>query len=145
MGKLRVLLADDHTIVAEGLRRLLEDEFELVGIVGDGRAMVDAAEKLSPDVIVADISMPVMSGLDAVRRLQADGSTAKVIFLTMHMDVQFVAEALRAGASGYLVKSSAGEELIAAIHEVVKGGIVTSAALNVANVTSFATFRRASG
>jgi DNA-binding NarL/FixJ family response regulator len=138
MGKLRVLLADDHTIVAEGLRRLLEDEFDLVGIVGDGRAMIDAAQKLSPDVIVADISMPVLSGLDAVRQLKEDGSTAKVIFLTMPMDVRLVAEAWRAGASGYLVKVSAGEELIAAIHKVVKGGIATSAALNVANVTSSA-------
>jgi DNA-binding NarL/FixJ family response regulator len=138
MGKLRVLLADDHTIVAEGLQRLLEDEFELVGIVGDGRAMIDAAQKLSPDVIVADISMPVLTGLDAARQLQEDGSTAKVIFLTMHTDLQLVAEAFRAGASGYLVKSSAGEELIAAIHKVVKGGIATSAALNVANVTSSA-------
>jgi DNA-binding NarL/FixJ family response regulator len=130
MDKLRVLLADDHTIVAEGLRLLLGDEFELVGIVGDGRAMVDAAQKLSPDVIVADISMPVLSGLDAVRQLKEDGSTAKVIFLTMHMDLQLVAEAFRAGASGYLVKSSAGEELIAAIHKVVKGGIATSAVLS---------------
>jgi len=138
MGKLRVLLADDHTIVAEGLRRLLEDEFDLVGIVGDGRAMIDAAQKLSPDVIVADISMPILSGLDAVRQLKEDGSTAKVIFLTMHMDLRLVAEAWRAGASGYLVKVSAGEELIAAIHKVVKGGIATSAALNVANVTSSA-------
>jgi DNA-binding NarL/FixJ family response regulator len=135
MGKLRVLLADDHTIVAEGLRLLLEDEFDLVGIVGDGRAMVDAAHKLSPDVVVADISMPVMSGLDAARQLKEDGSTAKVVFLTMYTDLQLVAEALRAGASGYLVKSSAGEELIAAIHKVVKGGIVTSAALSAANVT----------
>ena len=135
MGKLRVLLADDHTIVAEGLRLLLEDEFDLVGIVGDGRAMVDAARKLSPDVVVADISMPVMSGLDAARQLKQDGSTAKIVFLTMYTDLQLVAEALRAGASGYLVKSSAGEELIAAIHKVVKGGIVTSAALSAANVT----------
>ena len=135
MGKLRVLLADDHTIVAEGLRLLLEDEFDLVGIVGDGRAMLDAARKLSPDVVVADISMPVMSGLDAARQLKQDGSPAKIVFLTMYTDLQLVAEALRAGASGYLVKSSAGEELIAAIHKVVKGGIVTSAALSAANVT----------
>jgi DNA-binding NarL/FixJ family response regulator len=130
MDKLRVLLADDHTIVAQGLRLLLEDDFELVGIVGDGRSMVDAAQKLSPDVIVADISMPVLSGLDAARQLKEIGSTAKVIFLTMHMDLQLVAEAFRAGASGYLVKSSAGEELIAAIHKVVKGGIATSAVLS---------------
>jgi DNA-binding NarL/FixJ family response regulator len=121
MSKTRVLLADDHTIVAEGLRSLLEGEFEFVGTVGDGRALLDAAQKLKPDVIVADISMPLLNGLDAARLLKRDGSTAKIVFLTMHADAQLAAEAFRAGASGYLLKSSAGEELIAAIHEVVKG------------------------
>jgi DNA-binding NarL/FixJ family response regulator len=121
MSKTRVLLADDHTIVAEGLRSLLESEFEFVGTVGDGRALLDAAQKLKPDVIVADISMPLLNGLDAARQLKRDGATAKIIFLTMHADVQLAAEAFRAGAAGYLVKQSAGEELITAIHEVVKG------------------------
>jgi DNA-binding NarL/FixJ family response regulator len=121
MGKPRVLLADDHTIVAEGLRSLLEDEFEFVGAVSDGRALLDAARKLNPDVIVADISMPLLNGLDAARQLKRDGVTAKIVFLTMHAEAQFAAEAFRAGASGYLLKSSAGEELIAAIHEVIKG------------------------
>jgi DNA-binding NarL/FixJ family response regulator len=121
MNKTRVLLADDHTIVAEGLRSLLEDEFELVDTVGDGRALLDAARNLRPDVIVADISMPLLNGLDAARQLKRDGVTAKIVFLTMHAEAQLAAEAFRAGASGYLLKSSAGEELIAAIHEVVKG------------------------
>jgi DNA-binding NarL/FixJ family response regulator len=121
MSKPRVLLADDHTIVAEGLQSLLEGEFEFVGTVGDGRALLDAAQKLKPDVIVADISMPLLNGLDAARRLKRDGSQAKIIFLTMHAEAQFAAEAFRAGASGYLLKSSAGEELITAIHEVSKG------------------------
>jgi len=121
MGKPRVLLADDHTIVAEGLRSLLEDEFEFVGAVSDGRALLDAAQKLKPDVIVADISMPLLNGLDAARQLKRDGVTAKIVFLTMHAEAQLAAEAFRAGASGYLLKSSAGEELIAAIHEVIKG------------------------
>src|SRR5262245_17196310 len=121
MNKTRVLLADDHTIVAEGLRSLLEGEFEFVGTVGDGRALLDAARKLKPDVIVADISMPLLNGLDAARQLKRDGATAKIIFLTMHGEAQLAAEAFRAGASGYLLKSSAGEELITAIHEVVKG------------------------
>ena len=121
MSKTRVLLADDHTIVAEGLRSLLEGEFEFVGTVGDGRALLDAAQKLKPDVIVADISMPLLNGLDAARQLKRDGATAKIIFLTMHAEAQLAAEAFRAGASGYLLKSSAGEELITAIHEVVKG------------------------
>jgi DNA-binding NarL/FixJ family response regulator len=121
MSKIRVLLADDHTIVAEGLRSLLESEFEFVGTVGDGRALLDAAQKLKPDVIVADISMPLLNGLDAARQLKREGATAKIIFLTMHTEAQLAAEAFRAGASGYLLKSSAGEELIAAIHEVIKG------------------------
>lgn len=121
MSKTRVLLADDHTIVAEGLRSLLEGEFEFVGTVGDGRALLDAAQKLKPDVIVADISMPLLNGLDAARQLKREGATAKIIFLTMHAEAQLAAEAFRAGASGYLLKSSAGEELITAIHEVVKG------------------------
>jgi DNA-binding NarL/FixJ family response regulator len=121
MNKISVLLADDHKIVAEGLRHLLEGEFELVGIVGDGRALLEAAQKLTPDVIVADISMPVLSGLEAARQLKQDGAAARIIFLTMHTDPQLAAEAFHIGASGYLVKSSAGEELVRAIHEVVKG------------------------
>jgi DNA-binding NarL/FixJ family response regulator len=121
MSKTRVLLADDHTIVAEGLRSLLEGEFEFVGTVGDGRSLLDAAQKLKPDVIVADISMPLLNGLDAARQLKREGAAAKIIFLTMHTEAQLAAEAFRAGASGYLLKSSAGEELITAIHEVIKG------------------------
>jgi len=121
MNKTRVLLADDHTIVAEGLRSLLEDEFEFVGAVSDGRALLEAARDLRPDVIVADISMPLLNGLDAARQLKRDGATAKIVFLTMHAEAQLAAEAFRAGASGYLLKSSAGEELITAIHEVIKG------------------------
>jgi DNA-binding NarL/FixJ family response regulator len=107
--------------VAEGLRSLLEDEFDLVGAVNDGRALLEAARNLNPEVIVADISMPLLNGLDAARQLRRDGVAAKIVFLTMHADVQLAAEAFRAGASGYLVKQSAAEELITAIHEVVKG------------------------
>jgi DNA-binding NarL/FixJ family response regulator len=121
MSKTRVLLADDHTIVAEGLRSLLEGEFEFVGTVGDGRALLEAARNLKPDVIVADISMPLLNGLDAARQLKRDGVKAKIVFLTMHAEAQLAAEAFQAGASGYVLKSSAGEELIAAIHEVAKG------------------------
>ena len=117
----RVLLADDHAIVAEGLATLLKDHFDLVGIVGNGSELIDAARKLRPDVIVADIAMPVLSGLEALRRLKAARSNAKVIFLTMHADAQLATEAFRAGASGYVLKQSAGEELIAAIEEVLQG------------------------
>ena len=117
----KVLLADDHAIVAEGLATLLKDHFDLVGIVGDGNELIDLARKLRPDVIVADIAMPVLSGLEALRRLKAARSKAKVIFLTMHADAQLATEAFRAGASGYVLKQSAGEELIAAIQEVLQG------------------------
>ena len=117
----RVLLADDHAIVAEGLATLLKGHFDLVGIVGNGNELIDLARKLRPDVIVADIAMPVLSGLEALRRLKATPSAAKVIFLTMHADAQLATEAFRAGASGYVLKQSAGEELIAAIQEVLQG------------------------
>lgn len=117
----KVLLADDHAIVAEGLATLLKDHFDLLETVGDGSALIDAARKLRPDVIVTDIAMPVLSGLEALRRLKAMRSDAKVIFLTMHADAQLATEAFRAGASGYVLKQSAGEELIAAIQEVLKG------------------------
>jgi len=99
----------------------LKDHFDLLETVGDGSALIDAARKLRPDVIVTDIAMPVLSGLEALRRLKAMRSEAKVIFLTMHADAQLATEAFRAGASGYVLKQSAGEELIAAIQEVLKG------------------------
>ena len=121
MNKTRVLLADDHAVLVEGLRCLLAGEFELVGSVADGRALVEGARKLNPDVIVTDISMPLLNGLDAVRQLKREGVTSRIIFLTMHDEIQLAAEAFRAGASGYLLKQSAGEELITAIHEVING------------------------
>ncbi|HEY4912127.1 MAG TPA: response regulator transcription factor [Methylomirabilota bacterium] len=117
-----VLLADDHAIVAEGLASLLQREFSLIGKVADGAQLVEAARKLRPDVIVTDVAMPGMSGLEALRRLKADAIPAKVIFLTMHADAQLAAEAFRAGASGFVVKHAAGKELIVAIHTVLRGG-----------------------
>jgi DNA-binding NarL/FixJ family response regulator len=121
MPSTRVLLADDHMIVAQGLESLLKDSFTLVGTVRDGRALLEAATRLKPDVIVTDISMPLLNGLDAVRQLKSGGIEAKVIFLTMHADAQLAAEAFRAGASGFVLKQSAGEELIQAINEVIQG------------------------
>jgi len=117
----RVLLADDHRIVAEGLRSLLEPEFELIGIVEDGRALLDAAEKLRPEVIVADISMPLLNGIDAVRQLRKFNTDIKVIFLTMHADIAYAASALEAGAQGYILKHSAPSELTTAIRSALKG------------------------
>jgi DNA-binding NarL/FixJ family response regulator len=122
MPRATVLLADDHAIVLEGLASLLRSEFSLVGTVADGARLIEAARQLRPDVIVTDVAMPGMSGLEALRRLKAEPIAAKVIFLTMHADAQLAAEALRAGASGFVVKHAAGKELIAAIHTVLRGG-----------------------
>jgi len=116
-----VLLADDHAVVAEGLQALLKDTFDLVGVVHDGRALLEAAETLRPDVIVTDVSMPLMNGLEAIRQIRARRPDAKVIVLTMHRDTHLAAEAFRAGVSGYLLKVSPGEELINAIQEVARG------------------------
>lgn len=121
MPKTKVLLAEDHTVVAEGLRALLKDSFDLVGLVHDGHALLEAVEKLAPDVIVTDISMPLLNGLDAIRQIRARRADAKVIVLTMHRESSLAAEAFRAGVSGYLLKISPGEELINAIREVALG------------------------
>ena len=121
MKRPRVLLADDHRIVAEGLRGLLEPEFELIGIVEDGRALLTAAEKLRPDVIVADISMPLLNGIEAVRQIKRTNEDIKVVFLTMHPDVTYAASAFEAGASGYVLKHSAPSELITAIQAALRG------------------------
>ena len=116
----RVLLADDHKIVAQGLELILGDSFTLVGTVSDGRALVEAAVRLKPDVVVTDISMPLLNGLDAVRQFRSNGVEAKVVFLTMHADASLAAEAFRAGGSAFLLKQSAGEELVQAIREILQ-------------------------
>lgn len=119
MRKTRVLLADDHEIFLAGLEKLLAADFEVVGAVGDGQALREAALRLRPDVIVADISMPVLNGIDAVRSLFAEGCEARVIFLSMHGDDLFISEAMRAGAARYILKREAPDKLISAIHESV--------------------------
>jgi DNA-binding NarL/FixJ family response regulator len=121
MPKTKVLLAEDHTVVAEGLQALLKDSFELVGLVHDGRALLEAEEKLRPDVIVTDISMPLLNGLDAIRQLRTRRPRAKIVVLTMHRETSLAAEAFHAGVSGYLLKTSPGEELVDAIRQVAQG------------------------
>jgi DNA-binding NarL/FixJ family response regulator len=118
----RLLLADDHVLVAEALRSLLAPEFDLVGVVEDGRELVEAAGKLRPDVIVADVTMPHLNGIDALARLRQRGDRTPVVFLTMHRDVAFARRALEAGASGFVLKHSAPAELIAAIRAALQGG-----------------------
>src|SRR5262245_34170008 len=133
-----ILLADDHVVVAEGLATLLSRTFSLVGTVADGQQLLKAARQLKPDVIVSDLAMPGMSGLEALRRLRADGLTARVIFLTMHADADLAAEALRAGASGFIVKHAAGHELVAAIHTVLRGKTYLTPSLAQDVVTAMA-------
>src|SRR5262245_12057368 len=113
--KPRILLADDHRIVAEGLRNLLAADFEVVGTVEDGEALVKAARELTPDVIVADVSMPGMNGIEALRILKDERSTSKVVCLTMHTEVAYARRALDAGACGYVLKHCAPEELVLAV------------------------------
>jgi DNA-binding NarL/FixJ family response regulator len=121
MKKVRVLLADDHKIVVEGLSSLLKPEFDLIGTVEDGRELLKAVKKLQPDVIVVDISMPKLNGIEAVRQIKKTEPDVKVVFLTMHADVSYATSAFEAGASGYVLKHSAPEELITAIEDVIKG------------------------
>ena len=121
MSRPRVLLADDHRMVAEGLKALLPEEFELVGVVENGRAMIEAAEKLRPEVIVADISMPILNGFEALARLRKSHPNVKVVFLTMHQNAAYARRALEAGASGFVVKHAAPEELVLAIHAALNG------------------------
>jgi DNA-binding NarL/FixJ family response regulator len=117
----RVLLADDHLLVAEALRSLLAPEFDLVGVVEDGRALVEAAGRLRPDVIVADVTMPHLNGIDALVRLRESGDRVPVVFLTMHRDVAFARRALDAGAAGFVLKHSAPAELVSAIRAALEG------------------------
>jgi DNA-binding NarL/FixJ family response regulator len=121
MKKTRVLLADDHQVVLEGLKSLLAGEFEVIGCVEDGRALVDQAATLHPDVIVADISMPRLNGIEAARQIKKADKNTKIVFLTMHPDATYAANAFEAGASGFVLKHSAPSELITAIHEAIKG------------------------
>ena len=121
MKRPRVLLADDHTLVLDGLRKILEPECEVVGAVEDGRSLLAAAEQLKPDIILLDISMPLLNGVEAARRLHHTLPGAKVIFVTMHADATYVAGAFRAGAVGYVLKRCASLELMNAIHQVLSG------------------------
>jgi DNA-binding NarL/FixJ family response regulator len=117
----RVILADDHILMMEGLRRLLEPRCEIVGAVSDGRTLVELACKLNPDVVLVDIAMPLLNGLEAVRQLRVKSPAIKLICLTMNEDTDLAAEALRIGASGYLLKTSVAGEVFQAIEECMRG------------------------
>src|SRR5271170_5972900 len=125
----RILIADDHTLIAELCKRLLESEFDVVGVVGDGRALVRAASELKPDVIVVDVAMPILNGLDAGRQVKEMLPAVKVVYLTMNPDLELAAEAFRRGAHGYLLKTCAAAEMVLAVREVLRGKSYMSAVL----------------
>jgi DNA-binding NarL/FixJ family response regulator len=126
----RILIADDHSLVAELCKKLLEAEFDVVGTVSEGRALVRAAANLKPDVIVADIAMPVLNGIDAGQQVKEMCPAVKVIYLTMNHDPEVAAEAFRRGASGYLLKTCAASELVVAVRDVLRGKTYLSQALS---------------
>ena len=121
MHKPRVMLADDHALIIEGFRRILEDHYELVGTATDGRTLVESAKALDPDIIILDVSMPLLNGIDAAAHLKKCCPRAKLIFVTMHADTEYVRSAFEAGASAYVLKRSAVDELEQAIRAVLAG------------------------
>lgn len=120
-SRARLLIADDHKLLAEACKSILEPEFEVVGIVTDGRSMVAAATALKPDVIILDIAMPQLNGLDAADQIKHRQPYIKLVFLTMNLSAEIAAEAFRRGASGFVLKQSAAEELVVAIRKVIQG------------------------
>ena len=135
MSRARILIVDDHQVVAQGLRLLLDGHFDIVDTIADGRFVVDAVRRLKPDLILLDLSMPAVSGLEAMRQLKAHDLPFKAIVLTMHADANLAVEALKAGASGYLLKESSGEELLTAIQVVLRGESYLAAGLTKEIVT----------
>jgi DNA-binding NarL/FixJ family response regulator len=121
MKRRTILLADDHTIVLDGIGKILEPHFDLVGRAADGRELLERAKRLRPDAVVIDIGMPLLNGIDAARQLAKTVPHTKIVFLTMHSDPAYVREAFSAGASGYVLKQSAGSELVFALQEVLNG------------------------
>ncbi len=144
MNKRRLLIADDHTILLEGLKALLATEFDVVATAGDGRAVLEAAGKHRPDVILLDISMPGLNGIEAARHLKQSNPDSKLIILTMHGDLSFVSAAFDAGASGYVLKQSAASELVTALHDVESGRSYISPAIQERLGTETANFLRRS-
>jgi DNA-binding NarL/FixJ family response regulator len=122
----RILIADDHTLIAEALKRLLDDEFEVVGIVPDGHRLIEAAQNFKPDVLIVDIGMPALNGLMAAQRIKRLSPSTKVIYLTVNQDTELMNEAFRTGASAFLSKKSAGSELLVALRTVLERGMYTS-------------------
>lgn len=130
MLKPRILIADDHVLVAEACKKLLEPEYDIVGIVNDGRTLVRAAAELKPDVVLIDIGMPILNGLDAGQQIKEAMPSIKIVYLTMNADVDLAAEAFRRRASGYVLKTGAASELLTALRAVLRGGTFLSPAFS---------------
>ena len=131
MARARILLADDHTAMRDRVVHLLEDEFEILDVFEDGQAIVEAAQRLKPDLCLLDISMPILNGIEVANELKQDGSTTKIIFLTIHEDPDFVQAAMNTGASGYVVKSRIASDLLTAMREVLAGRTFISPPLSL--------------
>ncbi len=144
MRRARILLADDHRLLLEAFKKLLEPKFEVVGTARDGRALLGAAQELNPDVIVLDIAMPQLSGLTAARRLKRMMPEVKLIFLTVNEDPDFASEAIRAGASGYVLKNSAASELFQAIEAALEGKMYVTTLIAQGMIESFQSGRNES-
>jgi DNA-binding NarL/FixJ family response regulator len=137
MKKPRIILADDHTILLDALRNLVEPEFDVVALCANGRELIKAATELNPAMVVLDISMPMMNGLNAGQRLKKILPTVKLVYLTMNQDPEMASQAFRLGASAYLLKTSAGSELIRALREVMLGGTYVTPLMTEGMVGSF--------
>src|SRR5688500_3601529 len=122
MSLATILLVDDHKLVTEGLVRLLSDDYEIAGTIADARLVLDAVSRLHPDFVILDLSMPTVSGLEVLRQLRDREDQVKAIVLTMHAEPGLAVEALKAGARGYVLKESSGDELLAALAVVLRGG-----------------------
>jgi len=136
-SRARILIADDHNLVAELCKKFLETEFDVIGVVGDGRALVHVSGELKPDLIVLDIAMPILNGLDAGRQVKEMLPAVKLVYLTMNHDPQLAAEAFARGASGYLLKTCAATEMVLAVHQALRGNTYLSKALSRDTVDCF--------
>lgn len=125
----RIVFADDHRMVAEGIERLLDDSFQLAALAQDGRSLLEMIERESPDLILSDINMPGGNGLEVLKTLRSQGNETPFVFLTMHAEPALAAAAMRAGANGYVLKLSAGEELLSALRLVLAGGTYVTPSL----------------
>jgi DNA-binding NarL/FixJ family response regulator len=142
MVRTTLLLADDHALLADGLIHLIQQEFQIVGVARDGHAMIEMARQHHPQVIVTDISMPHLNGIDAAKILRKENTSAKLLFLSMHADLPLVEEAFRVGASGYLLKACGADEFIKAVHCIAKGGTYITPLLAGDLITSLMTAGR---